>query len=485
MKQILKIKICSIVLMLISQLSFANVTLPHLIGSNMVLQSGTLVKIWGNADPGEKVSVNFRGQTVTALTDQTGNWSLFLNPFSSDKINTFTMTVSGNNTIVLNNILCGEVWMCAGQSNMQWRVKDSNNSAEEISTSKNNKIRLFQIKPETSAKVKTDADGTWVECSPETVPNFTAIGYFFGKSLIQKIDVPVGLIMSAYGGSRINAWMSKKSLVPINAFDTTGNKANVSSSIYNAIIYPVHNYTLKAILWYQGETGGSIPKMDREEAYRILFVTMISDWRECWNNKQLPFIFAQLSSDDTVFIKGRKPNTGTSGYAIIRGSQFSVSKSVANTGMGVTYDLGDPSSTHYKNKQEAGRRLSLVARNLVYGEKNLVWTGPVFDHFTIKGNKVRLYFTNCGSGLVIKEGENGSAFTVAGKNMEFVKANAVVKGNSVIVSAKEVNEPVEVRYAWYDIPFKLSYLYNKEGLPAASFRTGGTKSIAKIAEKSK
>lgn len=443
----------------------------------MVLQADTKVKIWGNADPGEHISVNFRNQTVTTTTDSSSSWSLNIGPFPADNINTYKMTVTGTNILTLSNILCGDVWLCAGQSNMQWRVKDSNNSAEEISNAANSRIRLFLINPETSGEVRTNVDGRWVECSPQTVPNFSAVGYYFGKNLYEKTGIPLGLIMSAYGGSRINSWMSKESLLPLNAYDLTGNRANVSSGIYNAMIYPLHRVSLKGVLWYQGETGGSIPKKEIEEAYRILFANLISDWRERWKNPGLPFIYAQLSSDDTVFVKGRRPNTSDSWYAPVRGAQWWVSGSIANTGMAVTYDIGDVNSVHYRNKQEAGRRLSLVARALVYGDKKLVYTGPLFEKSVIKGNKVILYFTNCGKGLEIKPGTNGSAFLIAGKDMKFVKGEAVIKGKTVIVTTPGIDEPAEVRYAWYDVPYKLSYLYNKEGLPAASFRTGGDKPL--------
>ena len=466
----LKFKIVIVLLIFNYTNSYANISMPNIIGPNMVLQSNTRVKIWGKAEPGEKISVIFRGQKVTTIADSTTNWSLYLKPFTSDNFNTYTMTVAGNNKIELNNILCGDVWLVSGQSNMEMRVKDSNNSIEEISKANNNKIRLFHITKSTSIDLLINVEGRWEECSTETVSDFSAVGYFFGKDLFKKTGIPLGLIQSSYGGTVINAWMSKESLKSVNAYDLSGNSPNVSSEVYNAMIYPIHNVALKSILWYQGESAGNIPDTEREEAYRILFEKMISDWRIRFNNPNLPFLFIQLSGDQVM--KGRIPNETAEWYSVVRGAQFWAYKNIPNTGMAVTYDIGDLNNVHYTNKQEVGRRTALVAREIVYGEKNVVFSGPIFDHAVIKRNKVILYFSNCGSGLVFKKGINGSAFTIAGKNKVIVKANAIIKGNSVVVSAPEVTNPFEVNYVWFDALDNLSYLYNKEGLPAASFGTG-------------
>ena len=480
----------------------ADVKLPSIIGSNMVLQQDAEVPIWGTADQGEEVIVSFNGQKVSAKSCSKGNWMVYLNPMKTG--GPYNMTITGKNKIKLDNILIGEVWVGSGQSNMAMSIRSSNNADEEIANAKYPKIRLFSVKRIVAEKPLEDCEGEWVECSPEVIGGFSAVSYFFGRSLYKAKNIPVGLIHTSWGGTPAEAWTSRPFLMssldfaPIleryakavekypeakKEYDekyaewekeakklrAEGKKVprgprspfgpghpHAPMGLYNGMIAPIVPYAIKGAIWYQGESNAG-----RAYQYRSLFPTMIKSWHSAWNQGSFPFLFVQLANYMEI-----KDQPGESDWAELREAQL-MTLNMKNMGMAVIIDIGEADDIHPKNKQDVGYRLSLAARNIAYGE-DIVYSGPVYRSMRIVGNKVRLNFCHVGGGLTAKGGEL-KGFAIAGKDRNFFWANAEIKGDKVVVRSPEVANPVAVRYAWADNP--VCNLYNKEGLPASPFRT--------------
>jgi sialate O-acetylesterase len=488
----------------------ADVRLPSIIGDNMVLQKGQPLKFWGKADPGENVTVSlWRKQggdavarEVVTKADATGSWKLAVKPYHH--AGPISVAIKGKNTINLKNVLIGEVWVCSGQSNMAWKVSSSNNAKEEIATAKFPKIRLYQAALTVAATPQDDVQGKWVECSPETIPNFSAVAYFFGRALHKKSGEPIGLVQTAWGGTPAESWTTAEMLESNSTFKPildrwdgilanqdksqkryqdqlaawrekskkakdAGKRAprrprppmgpnhpHRPSTLYNGMINPLIPFAIKGAIWYQGESNAS-----RAYQYRELFPAMIRSWRQSWHQGDFPFLFVQLANFKDVVDQPIE-----SDWAELREAQ-AMTLSLPNIGQAVIIDIGEARDIHPKNKQDVGLRLSLAARRIAYDE-DIVFSGPVYKKMTVKGNHVLLSFDHVGSGLVSK-GDVLKGFAVAGKDNKFVWAEAKIKGNRIVVSSDEVPEPVAVRYAWANNP--VCNLYNKEGLPASPFRT--------------
>lgn len=479
----------------------AQVKLPALVGDNMVLQQKSKVNLWGWASPNEKVNIQLGWQNapvaVTANAD--GNWKIAVDtPKGSKKA--FDITIEATNKIILHNVLIGEVWICSGQSNMYFPVGKEEgtwktgvvNYEEEIKKAAYPNIRIFTVLTKASQKPLEDVTGSWKECSPNSVKTFSAVAYFFGRNLYQKLNVPIGLISSSWGGTKAEAWTSQNVLeentdfLPILENDAKNEKlfqekletyyqnlkaeriANnndlsksqlkkpkkeenkTSYVLYNAMLYPLINYTMKGVIWYQGESNA-----EKAYLYRSLFPAMIKNWRDDWNQGDFPFYFVQIAPH-----KGQNPD--------IREAQLMASKSVANTGMVVTTDVGNATNIHPIDKQTVGYRLSLLARAKIYNENALVFSGPIYNHMKIKKDQVQLFFDYTGTGLV-KNGDVLKEFEIAGKDKVFYPADAKIDGKTVVVSSAKVKEPVAVRFAWKAVPEP--NLFNKEKLPASPFRT--------------
>lgn len=480
--------------LLAAPLAQAEVKLPSIIGDNMVLQAGTQVPIWGTADPGAKIEVrvssavdkNDQGnktkdpnqpvspmlvQTLTTTADEDGNWQVTLKPLQATS-EAVGFVVTGKNKISLKNVIVGDVWLCSGQSNMEWPVKRSKNAKEEIANASHPEIRLFHTKRATAvAGPQDDLEGEWVVCSPKTVPGFSGVGYFFGLSLHKYTQKPVGLIESAWGGTPAEAWTSRQTLESLEsvqslldswaARDKKDPKLTKNphhpAVLYNAMIAPLIPYAIKGAIWYQGASNAS-----RAEQYRTLFSAMITDWRQQWDQGNFPFVFVQLAN-----WRARAKQPGPSDWAELREAQ-SLALELPHTAQAVIIDLGEAKNIHPKNKQDVGKRLALAAQHAAYGEKDVVYSGPVLTSAKFENGKAILTFTHIGSGLKAKGGELKS-FAIAGDDQKFVWADAKIKGNQVIVSSEKVAQPVAVRYAWADNP--AATLYNAEGLPASPFRT--------------
>ena len=496
-------KLAVIVFVLIAAaISYADVKLPAVISDNMVLQQKTDATIWGWADPGEKISVKapwqwFFGSSTTA--DKDGKWQLKLKTPKAG--GPYDITIKANNTIELKNVLIGEVWVCSGQSNMQWSMKGTENPDKDIAAADNPNIRLFTVERTIAEEPKDDCNGNWSVCTPETVAEFSAVGYFFGKHLTDELDIPIGLISTNWGGTLAEAWTRKEMLesdadfAPIlerheqrvanlpealkkyekdmEAWKVKAEKAkaegkraprkpwkpakrdqNSPSSLYNAMIAPIIPYDIKGAIWYQGESNVS-----RAYQYRKLFPAMITNWREDWKLGDFPFYYVQIAP----FKYGEKRASEE-----LREAQR-LTLSLKNTGMAVTMDIATVDNIHPPNKLDVGKRLALWALAKDYGRIYTVCSGPIYKSMEIEGDKIRLSFDHTGSGLTTKDGKELTHFTIAGEDKNFVPAKAAIDGKTIIVSSEDVKKPVAVRYGWSNTAEP--NLANKEGLPASSFRT--------------
>jgi sialate O-acetylesterase len=428
----------------------AEVKLHGLFTENMVLQQGTKVPVWGTADADEKVTVRIQGQEVST-TARDGKWQVTLENLKAG--GPFDFTVRASNTIHFKNVLVGEVWVCSGQSNMEWPLSLSRHPKKDIANSGNPMIRLF-FTPKTPNQTpqhdlgKGKEPKTWLECGPKTVPNFSAVGYFFGRDLQKNLNVPIGLIQSAWGGTAAELWTRKDVLD-----ETPGLKGLKGSGLYNGMIAPLIPFAIKGVIWYQGESNA-----DRARQYRTLFSAMIKNWRDDWKQGDFPFLFVQLAPWDV-------PKKQT--WPELREAQLITAQKVPNTAMVVITDLGDRKDIHPKDKDPVGARLALCALALAY-DKKIEYSGPEYSGMEVQGNKVALRFKHVGKGLEAKGGPL-TGFTIAGADKKFVNARAVIEGDKVVVSCPEVANPVAVRFGWHNYP--VTNLYNRDGLPASPFRT--------------
>lgn len=626
-------------LLILSYASYPNVNLPALISNGMVLQRDQPILTWGWADAGENINLNFNGKVYKTVTAPNGKWKITLPAMNAG--GPYNMTINGKNSITINNILIGEVWLCSGQSNMEFTLMQER-YPKEVAESENQNIRQFLVKRNWSYTIDSNVQSQagWQSANPQTVQDFTAVGYFFAKEIWEKYKIPIGIINSSLGATPIEAWMSEESLsefpkfierinlfkdrvkveetlynnksvleewyknvnkndkgktwmqlnseetgwkritipeyweqqrlhkifgavwfrkeidipasfigkeailkigtiidddvtfvngiqigttegksisrryiVPPNTFRAGRNVITIRvinrgrdgglvpgkhyeivvdsqviklegewkykvgyssvplpankivnfsrepSVLYNTMIAGLIPYTIKGILWYQGENN-----VPNAKEYQKLFPAMIADWRKQWGQGNFPFLFVQLAG---YLAKSEEPQEST--WAELREAQR-ITLAVPNTAMAVAHDIGEWNDIHPLNKEDVGKRLSLAARHLAYGEKELVYSGPLYKKMTIKKNQVEIRFTHRGSGLMIKGGMELKHFAVAGSDQKFIWANARVKGKKIIVWNDKISNPLAVRYAWASNPEEAN-LYNREGLPASSFRT--------------
>ena len=423
-----------------------------------VLQRGQNVPVWGTANDGEKVTVEFAGQTATT-TAQGGKWKVELKPLEAG--GPFSMKISGDNEVTVNNLLVGEVWVASGQSNMEWTINASFQPEVEKPKAKFPQIRMITAMKAASLTPLDEVQGKWQECSPETVGGFSAVAYYFARDLHAKLGVPVGIISTSWGGTPAQAWTSAEGfagqpelkgyadqLQAAEVLPENGHQ-NFPAALYNAMIAPVVPYAMKGVIWYQGEANAGQSKQ-----YQTLFPAMIADWRAKWKLGDFPFLFVQIAP-----FKGLPPE--------IREAQLLTLAKSKNTAMAVTTDCGDANDIHPKQKEPVGHRLSLAARALAYSEK-IEYSGPLYQEMKAAVDKAWISFSHAGGGLVAKDGDL-KGFTIAGADGKFVPAKAEIKGDKVVVSAEGVSDPKAVRYGWDNVPDV--NLFNKEGLPASPFRT--------------
>ncbi len=487
----------------------AQIKLPSLVADNMVLQQQAKVNLWGWAAPNEKISIKmgWSDLPVDVVADADGNWKTTVStPNGSQK--TYEITLNASNTITLKNVLIGEVWLCSGQSNMFFPVGREEgtwktgvkNYEEEVKNAAFPDIRLFTVALNASQKPLEDVVGSWKVCNAENSKTFSAVAYFFGRDLYQKLNVPIGLISTSWGGTKAEAWTAQNILeeetafLPILQEDAKNEKiyqeklesyylaltnerisaANVSKTplkrpkkepnktsyvLYNAMLHPLVNFTIKGAIWYQGESNSG-----KAYLYRTLFPAMVKSWRDEWKQGDFPFYYVQIT-----------PHKGQN--AAIREAQLMSLKVIPNSGMVVTTDVGDAQNIHPIDKQTVGYRLALIARAKTYGENKLVYSGPIYNHMKIKKQKAQLFFDYAESGLK-KTGDVLKEFEIAGEDQIFYPADAKIDGKTIIVSAAKVKEPVAVRFAWKAVPEP--NLFNNDNLPASPFRTDDWVEVEKI-----
>ena len=475
----------------------AEVKPNSLFSDGAVLQQGVTVPVWGTAKDGERVTVKLAEQTVTTMAKD-GRWLVRLKPLQPG--GPLTLTVTGeSNSVVISNVLVGEVWVCSGQSNMAFPISRAANAAEAIAAARDPQLRLFTVPRAAADTPAADAPGRWKESSPETALPFSAVAWFFGRELRKALRVPVGLINSTVGGTPAEAWTSHATLEgdpelkqileryagSIKTYDPAAaaakqkkaledykaavaeakaagkrppatprppadprRSARRPSGLYNGMIAPLQPYAIAGAIWYQGEANSG-----RAAEYQKLFPAMIQNWRQAWGQGEFPFLFVQIAPHKRILPE-------------IREAQLLSWQKVPKTAMAVITDIGNETDIHPTQKEPVGARLALAARAIAYGEK-ITYSGPVYDSMKVEGARAVLDFKHIGSGLMAKGGDL-KGFTVAGEDGTFTNATAVIEGNKVVVSSSEVAKPVAVRYGWANTPDV--NLFNKEGLPATPFR---------------
>lgn len=445
-----------------SQAVLADVRLPSIFGNHMVLQQNADVAVWGWADAGEEVTVELGESQAVTEAGADGKWSVRLAAGAAG--GPHQLTVRGKNTITLDDVLLGDVWVGSGQSNMQWSVAQSDNPQEEIAAANYPEIRLFTVARSIAQEPQDDCQGEWVVCSPETIAGFSAVLYYFGRHLHQEVNIPMGLINTSWGGTIVEAWTSRETLESDPDYQPILERSavfrtdtpNQASVLYNGMVHPIIPFSIRGVTWYQGESNVS-----RAVQYQKLFPAMIADWRQHWGQGDFPFYFVQLAPY-------RYRNLDPRMCAELWEAQR-LTLQVPNTGMAVTMDIGNIEDIHPKNKQDVGRRLALWALAKDYGQEDLVYSGPLYDAMEVEENQIRLRFTHVGSGLASMDGGPLSHFTIAGSDGQFVPAEAVIDGETVVVSSEAISQPVAVRFAWRDDAEP--NFANQEGLPASPFRT--------------
>ncbi len=451
----------------------AQVKLPAIVSSNMVLQRNTTVALWGWASSNEKISIeaSWLKDAMQLKADENGNWRIDVKTTNSKEAQTIKIKSKAPD-IVLQNILFGEVWLCSGQSNMQQPVKGNVGqptfgSVMAIAKSANSNLRLFSVDRIGSKTPLKDVQKYigWQQASPESVANFSAVAYFFGQQLQEILDVPVGMIHTSWGSSTVQAWMSNEVLsqyqtINLEAVDISKDTHHIPTALFNSMINPLIPFTIKGALWYQGESNREEP-----ENYKKLFPAMVKDWRTRWGLSDFPFYYVQIAPFKYGNYDAFQTNANS---AFIREAQLQCLELIPNSGIAITMDIGDENVIHPPRKKEVADRLLFNALNQTYNFKSVEYTGPVFDSLKVKDGSIILKFKNAGSGLYSYHGLEG--FEIAGSDKVFYPATAKISNaRIVIVKSDLVPDPVAVRYAWRN--WVVGTLYGANLLPASSFRT--------------
>jgi sialate O-acetylesterase len=493
----------------------AEVRLPAVIGDHMVLQREKPVVIWGWADRGEMITVRLGAKEERTKADSQGRWRLSFEPLSAGG-GPLELTVRGGKgpEVVVRDILVGEVWLCSGQSNMEWSMNQLPNPVPEIARAGHPGLRLFRVPRRTSDRPAEDVEAEWEVSAPETVRPFSAVAYHFGLELHEKLGVPVGLIESAWGGTMIEPWTppegfsavpevlpllkgqedkyaefrgelekvlpaweawvreSRRALVarvpippkpdfPSNPYDSP----QAPTTLYNGMIHALTPFAIRGAIWYQGESNRNDGSF-----YEKKMEALVKGWREIWKLGDFPFYYVQLAPYNYAY--NRETPTGDIPdflrLPLIWEAQTNALR-LPNTGMAVTTDIADLGNIHPANKRDVGRRLAIWARAKTYGEEDLVFSGPLFKSMTVQGGRARLSFDHVGGGLVSNDGQPLKWFEIAGEDRIFYKAEAEISGDTVVVWSPRVLSPQAVRFGWHQLA--LPNLANKEGLPASPFRT--------------
>lgn len=427
----------------------ADVTLPNIFGSHMVLQRDAPLHVWGTAEPGEKIAVKLDGHQVTTKAEADGSWLVGLPARKADG-KAHKLTIKGNNEIVLEDILIGDVWIGSGQSNMEWPLKGTEKGAEFIKEADHPQIRLFHIPKVQKPEPQSDVGADWKTCTPENVPQFSAVLYHFGKQVHGKMKIPVGLINSSWGGSPIEPWIVTE---------------KGSGKMYNGMVAPITRFAVRGTIWYQGETN---VMQKNGLKYADKMKDLIEGWRRVFENKDMPFYFVQIAPWSGRYEEGELPALWEAQTATLK---------LPNTGMAVTTDIvHNIDDIHPRNKHDVGDRLARWALAKEYGQKDVIYSGPIYKAMKIEGDSIRIAFAHTAKGLKSSDDEPLGEFQLAGEDGTFVDAEAKIDGKFVVVRADGVKSPKQVRFGWHKIANP--NLVNSEGLPASPFQTedwtGGT-----------
>lgn len=488
-------------------LAVAEVALASVFGDQMILQRDMPLQVWGTAEPGETVEVRVGNLRESIAADDAGKWLVTLPPQHASSVPVDFAVIASNRT-TLSDVLVGEVWLCAGQSNMEWPLKQSTNAAGELTQADLPILRLLNLPgaarggrgvygPKHFARLEPAkfCQGHWARCNAKTAKEFSAVGYFFGKALQEAIEVPVGLISPAIGGTPAEAWVRRGALAddPQLASMVQGNwlenpvlddwcrrraKSNLSKALssqadvpgddlgpnhsfkpgfmWEAGIEPIVPLSVRGVLWYQGESNAESPR--RVSQHRRIFETLITDWRKQWARPDLPFLFVQL------------PALGRPNWPAFRQTQLECLRSTSNTGMVVTIDTGHPTNVHPTDKRPVGERLAKIARGLVYQQPaHEAFSGPIINSVAAQESQVVLRFDHVGQGLASSDGQPLRHFEIAGADGQFVPATATIQNDEVVVRSDQVDSPRHVRYAWIAYPKPPVNFTNRSGLPASPF----------------
>jgi sialate O-acetylesterase len=467
MKQILKSLIPILVVLVVTNSALsAEVKLPAIFSDNMVFQQQTEAAIWGKAalNSTVKVTTSWNNRSYTGRSDKNGNWKLkVVTPSAGGP---YEVTISDGKPIILKNVMIGEIWVCSGQSNMEMPMKGYRNqpvigSNEYIATSANVQIRLITVPHSTCLTPMDDFKGSWKTCEPQNVSEFSATAYFFGLMLNKSLKVPIGLICTSWGGTRIEPWVSETGFtkfdwVKLPDKTQTGTLSQQTPTVlFNAMINPIVGYGIRGAIWYQGEANRNEPAQ-----YQQLIPGLVENWRTVWGVGEFPFYYVQIAPYDY--------GPGSLNSAFLREAQLKASTAIPNIGMACIMDCGEKDCIHPANKVAAGNRLAFLALTKTYGKKGFAGEGPVFKEMKMEGSQVSLTFDNVPNGLT-SFGKELGCFEVAGSNKRFYPATAYITSAGINLFSVFVSTPVSVRYAFKD--FIIGDLFNTEGLPASSFRT--------------
>jgi sialate O-acetylesterase len=477
----------------------AKVSLPNIFGDHMVLQREQANPVWGIASPGEKVIVSIGGQSHTTITTADGSWRVTLEPLEVG--GPYELEIRGNNTLTFSDILVGEVWVCSGQSNMQWAVRVSADAELQIASANYPEIRLLSVPQIASQEPRDDFNGSWSICDPKSVADFSAVGYSFGRRLHNTLGVPVGLIDNAWGGSAVEAWIPRDALEDADQYDellafwdektaamtdqifaaevaaykkwvTDGEQGakrraprdsrtsnHRPANLYNGVLHPIIGYGIRGAIWYQGESNAG-----RAYQYRSLFPLMINTWRQHWQQGDFPFYWVQLADFKQEALEPRD-----SAWAELREAQ-TMALSLPNTGQAVIIDAGEGRDIHPRDKETVANRLARIALARDYGVE-MAWQSPSCDSMRIDGNAISIQLKHVSAGgLHTFDVYEVMGFEIAGEDQKFVWAEAKLEGKNIVtVSSPQVPKPVAVRYAWGDNP--VVNLQDRNGLPVTPFRT--------------
>jgi sialate O-acetylesterase len=478
---------------ILSPATHAEVTLPTVLASHMVVQRNLPTHFWGWANPGESIAVTFRNQTRTTTADTLGKWSLFLPPGEAG--GPFTVTVKATNTLTLDDVLVGDVWVASGQSNMEFEMRKAATAAVDLPKATNSHIRLMTVRKRTADYPQPDLETTtaWQSSTPESAKEFSAVAWYFAREIEEREHVPIGIIDSTWGGTIAEAWTSltalgeDPALIPVFAArghmadreadallaDKVRQKAQAEARaqgkpepqypwhpalnmwapamLYNAMIAPLTPFPIRGVIWYQGESNSSL---ERAPLYEPLFRTLIEDWRRQWQIGDFPFLYVQIANFKSTPLEV---------WAPIREAQRRT-LALRNTAMAVTIDIGNPNDVHPTDKLTVGKRLALAARAITYGE-HIEFSGPLFRQATPENDSIRIWFDHA-SHLIAKGGPL-TGFEVAGEDGNFSPAQAVIDGDTVVLSSTTVATPVAARYGWANSPD--CNLFNEADLPASPF----------------